>query len=257
MSLELLELGLNFVGGLMGQSSRKKELAQAQRQFDAQMDQSVQRRVADAKKAGIHPLFAMGASVGSSPTIQAGGGPDPMQTAVQRMASALGVIEQNKASARRDEAEAALLDSERKRIEVDLQGRGRDMPLAELQTEHLAKGISPSYYDTVAKKMPLREKVGYKNLYIQVKDNDTGQMMKLFNPELGLDEIGQVLYADQQGKADRNAAVNWVEKKIREIDTGAQRIVNKSETLKKIQRWIEKTDGEVRRKLQQLAEKLR
>lgn len=47
-----------------------------------------------------------------------------MQSALTAMASTLGVIEQNRASARRDEAEAALLDSERKRLEQELVQRG-------------------------------------------------------------------------------------------------------------------------------------
>ena len=53
----------------------REQMAQAQAQFDAQMDESIQRRVKDAELAGIHPLFAMGASSGASPTISAGGTP--------------------------------------------------------------------------------------------------------------------------------------------------------------------------------------
>lgn len=138
MSLELLSLGLDFMGGLMGQSNARRNfqlqqqgLQQAQRQFDAQMDQSVQRRVKDAQAAGVHPLFALGASVGASPTISANASQgdnqgNPMQSALTAMAATLGVIEQNKASAKRDEAEAQLLDSERRRIEQELSQRGQD-----------------------------------------------------------------------------------------------------------------------------------
>lgn len=120
MSLELLSLGLDFVGGLMGRSSARKQQAQAASQFRQQMDESVQRRVADAKKAGIHPLFALGANVGSSPTISTNQPDSSMQTALGTMANTLNKLETNKAQAARDHAQAALFDSERKRIEQSL-----------------------------------------------------------------------------------------------------------------------------------------
>lgn len=132
MSLELLSLGLNFMGGLMGKKSQDRQnrlqMQQAQRQFDAQMDQSVQRRVKDAKAAGVHPLFALGASVGASPTISAQGESrgNPMQSALGAMATALNGLETNKAQAARDHAQAALFDSERKRIEQSLVTEGSD-----------------------------------------------------------------------------------------------------------------------------------
>lgn len=67
-----------MLGGIMNKKAQKKANAanaaeaaaarkQAQDQFDAQMDQTIQRRVADAKQAGIHPLYALGASPGASP----------------------------------------------------------------------------------------------------------------------------------------------------------------------------------------------
>lgn len=51
----------------------------AQAQFNSQMDESIQRRVADGLKAGINPLAAIGASTNVSPTIHSGGsnGTDP------------------------------------------------------------------------------------------------------------------------------------------------------------------------------------
>ncbi len=63
--LDLGGFGLDFFGS---RSAAKN----AKRQFDSQMDYSIQRRVADARAAGIHPLFALGASVGASPTLSAG-----------------------------------------------------------------------------------------------------------------------------------------------------------------------------------------
>lgn len=96
-------------------------------------------KVEDAKAAGLHPLFAMGASVGS-PVMQAtgqdqtgsmiGGALEGMaqhqaqQSAAARQApiEAAAVRAQN-ASAQRDEAEAALLNSQRMRLTQDLQNR--------------------------------------------------------------------------------------------------------------------------------------
>lgn len=120
MSLELLSLGLSFAGGLMGRSSERKQQAQAASQFRQQMDESVQRRVADAKKAGIHPLYALGASVGASPTISTSQPGNGMQNALSQAAEVLNRLETNKAQAARDHAQAALFDSERKRIEQSL-----------------------------------------------------------------------------------------------------------------------------------------
>ena len=44
----------------------------AQKKAEARDDSSIQRRVADAKKAGIHPLYALGGSTGSGPSATAG-----------------------------------------------------------------------------------------------------------------------------------------------------------------------------------------
>jgi hypothetical protein len=209
MSLELLSLGLDFVGGLMGHSSQKKDRAlrrdqmrMAQSQFDAQMDQSVQRRVADAKKAGIHPLFALGASAGGSPTISAGNIPssrNPMQAALTGMARSLGVIEQNRASARRDEAEAALLDSERKRIEQELAGpRGHDaQALQEIEVVPRMRGteIGPAAYYSpeVAKSQRQGVAAGTHPGAIEYVDH-RGYKWTVPATDLNMDEIGQVKY---------------------------------------------------------------
>lgn len=76
-----------IVGGLFGSKSDKKAEAaaeaqrlQAQHQFDQQMDHKIRRQVADAKRAGIHPLYALGGSIGASPTISIAGGNIPGQS---------------------------------------------------------------------------------------------------------------------------------------------------------------------------------
>ena len=83
----LISAGGSLLGGLFGSKSAEKrqsestkltreQMAMQRQQFDAQMDESIQRRVKDAKAAGLHPLFALGASPGASPTATIGGQSD-------------------------------------------------------------------------------------------------------------------------------------------------------------------------------------
>lgn len=221
MSLELLELGLNFMGGLMGNSSAKKDRAlmrqqmqQAQRQFDAQMDQSVQRRVKDAKAAGVHPLFALGASVGASPTISAndpGSTGNPMGSALQAMASTLNSLETNKAQAARDNAEAALLDSERKRLEQNLSNgsQGLDGPALSVVEKGVKTFPLPSdagyhgpatYYSP---EVPFSKSPGIRagtvpgTVDVQMPD---GRKVNLLSQDLGLDEVSQADFVLQRAR---------------------------------------------------------
>lgn len=73
----LFGAGMDLTAGLLGsaQSSHDASRARhlARQQFNAQMDESIQRRVADALKAGINPLAALGYSGGASPTFHTDG----------------------------------------------------------------------------------------------------------------------------------------------------------------------------------------
>lgn len=53
-------------GGLLSSSSNKKAARRAERFNREVLQNAVQWRVADAKRAGVHPLFALGAQVGTS-----------------------------------------------------------------------------------------------------------------------------------------------------------------------------------------------
>lgn len=60
----------NILGGIFGKSAQDEQMA-AQREF---AQNSIQWRVKDARKAGIHPLFALGANTHSFSPIGVGGG---------------------------------------------------------------------------------------------------------------------------------------------------------------------------------------
>lgn len=230
MSLELLSLGLDFAGGLFGQKKADKRhrenLRLAQGQFNQQMDHSVRRRVEDAKRAGVHPLFALGASVGTSPTLSAGGGGsragDPMQSALTSMARGLGVIEQNRASAKRDEAEAALLDSERKRIEQDLVARGRDTPgISEDHGSKFATSgqvLGPAEYvaPQVYKSQRPGVQSGTRPMYEEISDKK-GRKYEVYSDALQADEIKQIqlIQAKAHGYFDdaRTVVKKWLKSK--------------------------------------------
>lgn len=207
MSVELLGLGLKFMGGLIGQKSQDRQnrlqMQQAQKQFDAQMDQSVQRRVKDAKAAGVHPLFALGASAGASPTISAQGESrgNPMQSALSSMAQTINSLETNKAQAARDHAQAQLFDSERKRIEQELTNgsRGSDSEAqSTVKTFALPNDtgyIGPAeYYNP---QVPTSSRQGVESgVYPARREiiDENGNVYTLPSPNMGMDEVGQVEY---------------------------------------------------------------
>lgn len=235
----LLPLGLDLLGGIMGRKSQKRatdaqnrlyqqSLNQAQGQFDAQMDQSIQRRVSDAKKAGVHPLFAMGASVGASPTLSAGQPPrqptgSAMGDALTAMSEKLGFNRVNAAQAARDEAEAQLLNSQRKRIELELMSQGRDgartyaygeKPVE--QGSDVAYGQPTFYQPEIPKHAPGKPHLvaGTKPGFIEIKMPD-GRVVENYDPDLGLDEIGQINYALERARHYTTDAMFWTHERVR------------------------------------------
>lgn len=122
---QLLNIGgflSGVAGDIMGSKDARRNRQMAQHQFNEQMDHSVRRRVEDAKRAGIHPLFALGASAGASPTLSAGGGrsgTSGTQNALEAISQRLGLTEANEARAARDHAEAAYLDAQRAKLTQD------------------------------------------------------------------------------------------------------------------------------------------
>lgn len=66
----LIQAGTSLLGGMMGQSAADKQ-ADLQKQF---AQKGIQWKVADAKAAGIHPLYALGANTVSYSPVSVGGG---------------------------------------------------------------------------------------------------------------------------------------------------------------------------------------
>jgi hypothetical protein len=174
-----------LAGGLMSDRTARKS-ASAQRQMDMQFAKNqIQWKVADAKKAGLHPLYALGGSGSYSPTnvIQgqsntgsalatASGQIADMylqdqasKSAAQRQAPLLAAqVNAANQSANRDEASAALALSQAKRIEQEIQHVGRPP-----------------------------------NLYIPVYNNADNTMEWALNPELGF-EMPESISAYKYGK---------------------------------------------------------
>ncbi len=214
-ALNLLGIGSAYDAQKHARRAARKDRQQAQAQFDAQMDESVTRRVADARKAGIHPLFALGASSGASPTISAGGSPlprgitDAVQSTAERMQRAklskLTPDESRAMNARslRDEAEAAFLNSKTATMGQEMASRGRDgaitypYPMPD-QTDVMygpAEYLNPQVYTSKRKGVESGTHPAMREIMLP-----DGSKQEIYSPELGLDEIGQVKYVFDRSK---------------------------------------------------------
>lgn len=208
---------LSFGGGLISDMSNRttasqnrrltrEQMAMQKAQFDAQMDQSVQRRVADARAAGVHPLFALGASVGASPTASIGGGQPATGSAAGKALTAIGNqiaaahLASQSASAKRDEAEAAYIDAQRKKLESEIGSRGRDGATIGSTDPKAGMGQPDVLYGPPQPVMPtqlLSKKPG-----VQAGVNPAhedimlpgGEKVRIISKDLQLDEIRQIDY---------------------------------------------------------------
>lgn len=125
--------GSAILGGLMGAHRSKKnndsQVAESRRQFDINTNESIQRRVQDALKAGINPLAALGANVGSSPTIHAGGGDDSGAIMANAISGAGGAIGR------------ALMDKQADDMEFDTQAKELSLEEQRLRNRILRQEI--------------------------------------------------------------------------------------------------------------------
>lgn len=95
---EILSAGASLLGGFLNRSAAKDAAAQQQANFDRNIQmqqdfaqQGIRWKVADAKAAGIHPLFALGSSGASfSPVASTVGADTSMGTAMANAGQDLG-----------------------------------------------------------------------------------------------------------------------------------------------------------------------
>lgn len=212
--------GIGSVAGAVGSfSNAKKSGKEARRQFNQQMNESIQRRVADARAAGVHPLFALGASVGASPTITAGqyGSGSAVGDALQGVGGAIkgysaakglqrmqaAQIRSAEASAARDEAEAQLALSNAKRVEQDMASRGHDG----FQMHAYGAKKSPDLVfgpaEFVAPQVPFSQEVGVRAGNIPERIRMTGRdgrTIDVINPEANFEFLPELLWARQKAQ---------------------------------------------------------
>lgn len=144
-----------------------RSFEEGRRRFDETMDTSIQRRVADARKAGIHPLFALGHSP-ASPGVIPGAmpfassnvdDPDTLPRRVQGASSAVSRMARD------------MFDLDYRSKQLDL--RAKEIEVQRMSAE-LAKRGSPG--------APPVEEVPY--THIQARDPWTGELAWYPNPDI-------------------------------------------------------------------------
>lgn len=116
-------------GMIIDQISGNKSRRNAMDQFHAQMDTTIQRRVADAKKAQVSPWLALGSPAGASPTIHAGGQSDSGARAAQAINQTIGGAVQRA-------GQKGLIDSQ---IKANLGSAARDETQAQYNLSRIAR----------------------------------------------------------------------------------------------------------------------
>lgn len=168
----------------------KKQFAEQIRQYDRSQSYTIRDRVADARAAGIHPLAALGVSPTPSSSSYIPGQSESgsaLGRGLQRLAAAVNAdamqraqIRGINASAKRDEAEAALALSRAKRAEQEANHN---------QESALGSGLPPKY--------------------IQVHNPFTGKTEWIPNPDIF--ELPETIGAAMYGRAtaeDARTGVN-------------------------------------------------
>ncbi len=212
-----ISAGASLLGGFLGGGGGiSKTMTGYYREEDRKReDTRIQRTVADAKAAGIHPLFAMGAvpSSGAAGFIP---GQSPSGSALGAGISRAGAeiargmgrkgqglllasqIKSNEASATRDMAQAAATDSARKRAEQEA--------LSIRNVQDIGGGAQLFPIGTKSgPPLNRRPLVSLPNQSIPefIEGVGPGGSIKVINPELGMDEVAQGHYLIQKLKQYR------------------------------------------------------
>lgn len=244
--LGLAGAGISALGSLLGGRSAQREARKTRRmqqaQFDAAMDETIQRRVADARMAGIHPLAALGSSPGAGPTIT-GAGLGAEGDAISRAGAAVGsAVAQRRLSAAQldevnsrtdlNEATAAYYRSEAARRATTSPGTSGgqlDQPTAEPVSE------VPAYQTPIK---PTRDKEGYetgRGPAVRKERLPDGRYVKQFTGQA--DEVNQAWLLGQLAKYGWTDAVIGLEKWIKRktgVDVGYLAAAERRRKVKKL-----------------------
>lgn len=197
---------LGSAGGAAASRSNFNSTRRGQaKQFQVMMNESVQRRVGDAKRAGIHPLAALGMSPSAGPTLTgagAGAEGDAIARGGESLANAIGgkrlqdaQLEQVNSSKELNEAQAAYYRSLAARASPNSPGTDGSQLDNGVRTYPYPEAEMPIY---VRPEVPTRDSTGYqtgRRPAMELQRLPDGRHLKQFTGQM--DEVNQV-YAIQQ-----------------------------------------------------------
>ncbi len=230
----VIAAGASIVGGLISKSSGASSGWSKQVYADQKVreDSQFQRAVVDAKAAGLHPLFALGSSANYSPSgsyAQTGSAAgEGIARAGEHIAAGM---RQAKAGERTEKLDAVSAEIHNLRIQkmgreialddAELMKRASDLRMAETRNLYWGDGgtgLSSGGLETrtypygVKQGPPLEERpltaTGRQSMPETIESvSPDGTRMQLLNPDLGLDEVGQVEYL-------RLKSIGWMVKQL-------------------------------------------
>lgn len=174
---------------------------------NAQFRTNIQTRVKDARKAGIHPLFALGAT-GAGGSFSAGGEaplPAGQHVTGSGIGTGLEVLANNKEASALEQAQTRAANAQALRNETDAMRIASEIKRAEQAAIHgtgTPQPDTPTYDPTTGVTVyPLGErKPGPTPLVVnpnssiprRVTVRGPGGHTKALNPDIGVDEVGQL-----------------------------------------------------------------
>ena len=247
-ALSLIGPALGLAGSLFGSKSASKSAEKSQQRSDywnqvgldfarEQYEEGIQTRVKDAKAAGLHPLFALGGGAGGSSGVSFMSGQHPTGSGIGSglaragQAISAGVsghlsrkqraaeqavrapllaaqVRSANASAARDEAAAAATHSEIKRKEAQALMGPRPEPPWDQQGRQV---LGPTAARAALEGANRPTVVGPYQSPTEFARTETG--VKILNPDMNMDELGQGYYALQKARGATTDALmsthNW------------------------------------------------